>query len=118
MTGRKLLCQQITWHYQDLDMHCDKDRPDKKHDKQSPGLDGVGDRITSLTLRAGAWLLMRRTNDVSDCFAVRLEPGDVYTMAGDSRWKWQHGIFLDTLPEPRSSSRISLVFRSIEEYPE
>lgn len=99
-------------------MHCDKDRPDKKHDKQSPGLDGVGDRITSLTLRAGAWLLMRRTNDVSDCFAVRLEPGDVYTMAGDSRWKWQHGIFLDTLPEPRSSSRISLVFRSIEEYPE
>lgn len=45
------LCQQITWNMNDLEPHCDKERPDKSDDRQSSGMDGVGDRITSLTLK-------------------------------------------------------------------
>lgn len=43
-------------------------------------MDGVGDRITSLTLRRGCWLLLRETACHANCFAMHLEPGDIYTM--------------------------------------
>jgi hypothetical protein len=29
----QLLCQQVSWHYEDLDPHCDKERRDKSSDK-------------------------------------------------------------------------------------
>ena len=48
--------------------------------RQQPQFDGLGDRITSLTLRAGCWLFLRETARHANCFAVHLEPGDVYTM--------------------------------------
>eukprot|EP00042_Codosiga_hollandica_P040108 m.342229 g.342229 ORF g.342229 m.342229 type:complete len:110 (+) comp55776_c0_seq10:2236-2565(+) len=51
VTETKILCQQITWHLEDLELHCDRERPDKTHERQPNGFDGVGDRITSLTLR-------------------------------------------------------------------
>ena len=68
--GPQLLCQQIGWHYEDLDPHCDKERRDKTSERQQAGWDGIGDRITSLTLRRGCWLFMRETKDHSNSFAV------------------------------------------------
>jgi hypothetical protein len=29
----QLLCQQVAWHYEDLELHCDKERPDKGTEK-------------------------------------------------------------------------------------
>ena len=98
VTRTRILCQQIGWHYEDLDPHCDKERPDKSNERQQPGWDGIGDRITSLTLRRSCWLFMRETKDHANSFAVHLEPGDIYTLAGESRWSWQHAILLDELP--------------------
>eukprot|EP00052_Salpingoeca_macrocollata_P025775 m.235561 g.235561 ORF g.235561 m.235561 type:complete len:107 (-) comp22482_c1_seq2:79-399(-) len=85
--------------------------------RQSPSLDGVGDRITSLTLRCSCWLLMRETKHLDNFFCVRLNPGDVYTMAAESRWRWQHAILLDEPPKDANSCRISLLWRVLEEYP-
>eukprot|EP00045_Choanoeca_perplexa_P016420 m.222556 g.222556 ORF g.222556 m.222556 type:complete len:399 (+) comp17254_c0_seq13:136-1332(+) len=119
VTQTQLLCQQVAWHYEDLELHCDRERPDKLHTKQDPAFDGIGDRITSLTLRTPCWLLLRERANHKNYFAVWLEPGDVYTMAGDSRWKWQHGIFLPFQPDPKQNNcRISIVFRLLEHYPE
>ncbi len=42
--------------------------------------DGLGDRITSLTLRTPCWLFLRETANHARCFAVRLRPGDLYSM--------------------------------------
>ena len=53
VTETRLLCQQIGWHYEDLEPHCDREREDKSFASQEPADDGVGDRITSLTLRRG-----------------------------------------------------------------
>eukprot|EP00053_Salpingoeca_punica_P015563 m.143786 g.143786 ORF g.143786 m.143786 type:complete len:596 (+) comp16748_c0_seq2:307-2094(+) len=114
----ELLCQQIAWHCEDLEPHCDRERRDKLHTRQQPGADGVGDRITSLTLRQPCWLLMRETVCYENCFAVRLSPGDVYTMCDESRWRWQHGILLDDKVHDVLTSRVSLVWRQLEEYPE
>eukprot|EP00730_Choanoeca_flexa_P018871 TRINITY_DN9200_c0_g1_i1.p1 TRINITY_DN9200_c0_g1~~TRINITY_DN9200_c0_g1_i1.p1 ORF type:complete len:407 (+),score=63.07 TRINITY_DN9200_c0_g1_i1:188-1408(+) len=115
----KLLCQQVAWHYEDLELHCDRERPDKLSTKQEAGFDGIGDRITSLTLRSPCWLLLRERAYPKNHFAVWLQPGDVYTMAGDSRWKWQHGIFLPSKPSKTDNNcRISIVFRLLEEHPE
>eukprot|EP00041_Stephanoeca_diplocostata_P011770 m.194686 g.194686 ORF g.194686 m.194686 type:complete len:376 (-) comp18657_c0_seq5:1110-2237(-) len=118
VTSTEILCQQLAWHYEDLDLHCDKDRQDKTHEKQPPGSDGVGDRITSLTLRRGCWLFLRETSNHANCFALHLEPGDIYTMSGPARWRWQHGIFLDEPPLSDHDCRISILWRLLEEYPE
>lgn len=118
VTSNKILCQQITWNMQDLEPHCDKERQDKTHISQPSGMDGVGDRITSLTLKKSCWLLMRRTMCHADCFALRLDPGDLYSISGEARWKWQHGIYLDDMPESFTNSRISLVWRILEQYPD
>eukprot|EP00042_Codosiga_hollandica_P040119 m.342201 g.342201 ORF g.342201 m.342201 type:complete len:682 (+) comp55776_c0_seq9:531-2576(+) len=118
VTETKILCQQITWHLEDLELHCDRERPDKTHERQPNGFDGVGDRITSLTLRKSCWLFMRETANPRTCFAVRLRPGDLWTITGESRWKWQHGIFLEEIPADVTESRISLVWRLIEQWPE
>lgn len=169
VTATKLLCQQLAWHLEDLELHCDKERPDKSTERQvawlgcsarlvmlpvfahmackpplcrfglrsasritlcivshavlctcrqEAGHDGVGDRITSLTLRAPCWLFMREKANTRNCFALWLEPGDVYSMTAESRWKWQHAIFLATTPTSRDDCRVSVVFRLLEEYPE
>jgi len=52
------------------------DRPPR----QLPGWDGIGDRITSLTLRTGCWLFMRETKNHANNFALYLQPGDLYTL--------------------------------------
>lgn len=115
---RQLLCQQVAWHLEDLEPHCDRERQDKSTDRQRPMMDGVGDCIVSLTLRAPCWLLMRRTADHRDAFAIRLHPGDLYALTGDSRWKWQHGIMIETPPSGRQDCRVSMVWRILEEYPD
>jgi hypothetical protein len=123
VTKTELLCQQLAWHYEDLEPHCDRERKDKTTKRQLPGEDGVGDRITSLTLQQACWLLMRETKQYENCFAVRLQPGDVYTLSDDARWRWQHAICLDDLTtNPFSNNtdfkgRISIVWRLLEEYP-
>ena len=33
VTSTELLCQQLNWHYEDLDPHCDKERLDKSKKK-------------------------------------------------------------------------------------
>ena len=64
---------------------------------------------------------MRRTSDHRDSFAVRLEPGDLYTLAGESRWRWQHGILLDNplagMPNAEERCRVSMLWRILEEQP-
>eukprot|EP00054_Salpingoeca_dolichothecata_P015363 m.88472 g.88472 ORF g.88472 m.88472 type:complete len:402 (-) comp21457_c5_seq1:39-1244(-) len=118
VTSTKLLCQQLAWHYEDLESHCDRDRPDKLPTKQKPNEDGVGDRITSLTLRRAAWIFFRETANHANNFAIHVQPGDMYTMAGISRWKWQHAVMLDELPTNVEECRVSVVFRLLEEYPD
>lgn len=115
---RELLCQQIAWHLEDLEPHCDRERRDKSTERQQPMLDGVGDCIVSLTLRRPCWLLMRRTADHRDSFAIRLRPGDLYALTGDSRWKWQHGIMIEEPPSGRADCRVSMIWRILEEHPE
>ena len=117
-TGTTTLCQQITWNMQDLEPHCDRDRPDKDSTPQPAGMDGAGDRITALTLRQPCWLLMRRTRDQRQCFAVRLQPGDLYSIAGPARWHWQHAIYIDNPPPSFAEARISVVWRMLEQYPD
>ena len=49
MTSTKLLCQQLAWHLEDLELHCDKERRDK-----------TTDRYASLTVLKGwVWLMIR-----------------------------------------------------------
>jgi hypothetical protein len=38
-----------------------------------------------MTLRRGCWLLMRETKDHKNSFALRLEPGDIYTLVSLSK---------------------------------
>ena len=117
-TGTAILCQQITWNMQDLEPHCDRDRADKDSAPQPAGMDGAGDRITSLTLKQPCWLLMRLTRDARQCFAVRLQPGDLYSIAGPARWHWQHAIYIDETPPSFAEARISMVWRMLEQHPE
>eukprot|EP00051_Salpingoeca_urceolata_P002305 m.48989 g.48989 ORF g.48989 m.48989 type:complete len:371 (+) comp12039_c0_seq2:395-1507(+) len=114
---QQLLCQQVTWSCEDLEPHCDRERPDKTHKTQHVQDDGMGDRITSLTLRRPCWLLLRETATPTNCIAVRLLPGDVYTLAGPARWRWQHAILLDEPVADYSQCRMSIVFRILEEFP-
>lgn len=116
-TKQEILCQQLAWHMEDLEPHCDRERHDKTHERQKPSDDGVGDRITSLTLRVPCWLLLRPTSDHHRAFAVRLQPGDVYSLSGESRWNWQHAVMLDELPANTNLARVSIVWRILEEYP-
>eukprot|EP00056_Hartaetosiga_gracilis_P003014 m.58914 g.58914 ORF g.58914 m.58914 type:complete len:144 (+) comp11291_c0_seq2:1248-1679(+) len=118
VTETILLCQQIGWHFEDLELHRDKERKDKSSKKQEARNDGVGDRISSLTLQHPCWVLMRQISDPKNMFALYLRPGDVYTMSGPARWEWQHGIMLTTPPTTPRLTRKSIVFRFIEEYPQ
>eukprot|EP00055_Hartaetosiga_balthica_P008585 m.32437 g.32437 ORF g.32437 m.32437 type:complete len:493 (-) comp6384_c0_seq2:112-1590(-) len=117
VTDTVLLCQQFGWHFEDLELHRDKDRRDKTHNKQEVSDDGVGDRISSLTLQHTCWVVLREISNPKNYFCLYLRPGDLYTMSGPARWAWQHGIMLSGEPTCHEKTRISMIFRFLEEHP-
>ena len=63
---------------------------------------------------AGYWsqcnALLVAGSDAS--FAIDLQSGDVYGLAGNARWNWRHGISIET--SENVSGRKAIVWRFIE----
>lgn len=74
-----------------------------------------GDVIASLSLGGAVDMSFRKGGDVN---SIRLEPNSLLVLAGEARYKWQHGIvsrksdMVDNRRVPRSR-RVSLTFRTV-----
>lgn len=89
--------------------HWDKDRRDKSSEPLNPkAYDGPGDAITTLCTGCPCTLLMLPRQGDATPFALELEPGDVYVLAGESRWEWRHGI---SVSESETIARRVVVWR-------
>mmetsp|Transcript_36361 Transcript_36361/g.60250 ORF Transcript_36361/g.60250 Transcript_36361/m.60250 type:complete len:336 (+) Transcript_36361:285-1292(+) len=93
--------------------HFDKDRRDTTHEPLDPkAYDGPGDAIAALCLGCPCTLLMIPRAGGAGAFAVDLLPGDVYILAGASRWEWKHGL---SVADDEHSARRAIVWRVILE---
>lgn len=63
-----------------------------------------GDPVIGLSLGGPAWMVFRRKGER---FRIRVEPGSLYVMAGESRWFWAHEV------RPVRAARISVTLRRV-----
>eukprot|EP00038_Savillea_parva_P016018 m.222800 g.222800 ORF g.222800 m.222800 type:complete len:92 (-) comp32921_c0_seq1:583-858(-) len=78
----------------------------------APSEFGPGAVIVTLNLGCRCTILLERMSPTKEggCRRQRvdLEPGDLYVMAGDARWRWRHGV---SVPEEQAVARRAVVWR-------